>query len=171
MKGVGKENMDNFDNEESEVDNGNLPFVSNDESEESEEIETRDEENPGEEETPEAEEELDGNGNPIVKTEKGTILDPNPQSAIHQQLANERRIRENYEKVLGNPELLRKYAKEAGISLEEAKAEIKEETKRFSPERFTKAQDIADALNEINDGVSKTIAEIQAENQRLRDEL
>ena len=165
--------MDNFDNEESEVDNGVLPFVKNDESEESEEIETRVEDNqPGEGENPEpGEGELDENGNPIVRTEKGTKLDPNPQSQVHQQLANERRIRENYERVLGDPEALRKYAKEAGMTLEEAKAEIKDDAKKFSPDRFKTAQDIADVLNELQGGLETTIKEIKAENQRLRGEL
>lgn len=45
-------------------------------------------------------------------TDKGTKKDPNPQSALHQELANEKRTRTNYEKVLASPELLKKFLKE-----------------------------------------------------------
>src|SRR5258706_5905157 len=41
-------------------------------------------------------------------TDKGTKLDPNPQSAVHQKLANAERLIGDFKKVLGSPELLRK---------------------------------------------------------------
>jgi hypothetical protein len=92
-------------------------------------------------ETPEAEPQL---------TDKGTKLDPNPQSAVHQELANERRKIQQYEKVLSDPDMLKRYAKEAGITLTEAKAEIKEEL--YSADKFKTADDIANALNELKTG-------------------
>lgn len=160
----------------SEIDNGTVPYVSDQGSSENDEIEVR-EEGEGEGEgsaKPEGEGEGEGEGKPTL-TEKGTKLDPNPQSAIHQQLANERKIRAQYEQVLSDPTLLRKYAKEAGISLEEAKAEIKEEQKKlYTPENFKSAQDLANALNELQGNftkVNETITSLKEENQRLRGEL
>ena len=83
-------------------------------------------------------------------TNKGTKLDPNPQSAVHQELANERRKNQQYESVLSDPDMLKRYAKEAGITLTEAKAEIKEEL--YSADKFKTADDIANALNELRTG-------------------
>jgi len=165
--------MDNFDNEEPEVDNGVLPFVSSDDSDETDEIETRDDEDKsGEGETPESGETVEGEDGKAEITEKGTKLDPNPQSAVHQQLANEKRLRAQYEQVLADPALLRKYAKEAGMTLEEAKAEIKEEKKAlYTPDRFKSAQDVADVLNELQGKSDQTIAALQKELQGLRGEL
>lgn len=159
-----------------EVDTGMLPVVSNDESE-NDEIETREETEGEVEETPpaagEEEEELGEDGKPKL-TEKGTKLDPNPLSAAHQQLANERAKIASYEKVLSDPALLRKFAKEMGMTLEEAKAEIKDqqqEIKSYTPDRFKTAQDIADVLNELQGGLAKTNAELKEEVQRLRGDL
>jgi len=173
VKGEERNTMDFGEEETSEVDNGVLPFISNDESEESEEIETRDDINPpAKEETPEQDGEDGEGGKPPAKTEKGTNLDPNPLSAAHQQLANERRLRENYEKVLSSPELLRRFAKESGMTLEEAKEEIKDaKDELYTPERFKSAQDVADALNELKGGFTKATKELREENQRLRGEL
>lgn len=155
-----------------EVDTGNLPVVSNDESAEAEEIKTRDEGTEGQEETQDTEGEGAGEGEKPKLTEKGTKLDPNPLSAAHQQLANERKLRAQYEQVLSSPELLRKFAKEMGMSVEEAKAEIKEEQKNlYTPERFKTAQDIADVLNEMQTSFAKTVAELKEENRRLRGDL
>lgn len=100
-----------------------------------------------------------------VLTDKGTKLDPNPESAIHQQLANERRLRSDYEKVLTNPELLRKFAQEAGYSLTEAKEALKEEV--FSAEKLQTNEDVAKALNEIK----QEALSVKKENERLRSEL
>ena len=109
----------------------------------------------------------------VKLTEKGTKLDPNPQSAVHQQLANAKKTISQYQQVLNNPDTLRKYAKEAGVTLTEAKAEIKEaqveEAQAFTPEGFNDAADIANAMNKLDGKYSKTVNELKAENTRLRE--
>lgn len=117
------------------------------------------------EETEEAETATDGSTETKKEeeselTEKGTKLDPNPQSAIHQQFANEHKIRENYEKVLASPELLKKFAKEQyGIEFPQAKTDGSEGTevpgetiKEFKPEDFESLEDVARVVN----GLQKT---------------
>jgi hypothetical protein len=101
----------------------------------------------------------DGEGEKVKLTEKGTKLDPNPLSAAHQELANERKVRQEYEQILRNPEILKKYAKEAGISLSEAKEEIKEESKKFSADRFKTADDVASVFNELTERMESLVKE------------
>lgn len=158
-----------------EVDGGNVPYQEVEES--NDEIEVRDDENEGgegEAQPTDGEGEGEGEQKPQL-TEKGTKLDPNPQSAAYQQLANERRLRTQYEQVLSDPVLLRKFAKEMGLTVEEAKAEIKDEQKKlYTPDKFKSAQDLADALNEMEGRftqVNQTITSLREENQRLRGEL
>lgn len=156
-----------------EVDDGSVPYQETEDTS-TEELEVRDDENQEEEDEsqsqPAGKEEAEAEKQQL--TEKGTKLDPNPLSAAHQELANERKLRAQYEQVLSDPALLRKYAKEAGISFEEAKAEIKEEqAKLYTPDRFKSAQDLADVFNELQSGFEKTTKEIREENQRLREEL
>jgi hypothetical protein len=160
-----------------EVDGGNVPYQEVEES--NDEIEVRDDDQgEGESQTEVTETEGEGEGEGGQKpqlTEKGTKLDPNPLSAAHQQLANERKLRAQYEQVLSDPALLKRYAKEAGMTLEEAKAEIKDEkAKLYTPDRFKSAQDLADVLNELQGNftqVNQTVAQLKEENQRLRGEL
>lgn len=109
-------------------------------------------------------------------TEKGTKLDPNPQSAVHQELANARRTIQQMEGVLTNPTLLKRYAEQNGMTLAEAKADIKEDQEEqedlieeFTPDQFQTREDIAKALNTIRSTTSKTVKELKAENQRLRE--
>src|SRR5690606_18792007 len=106
----------------SEVDNGSLPTQTiNDDS--NEEIEVRDEGDEGEGESQHQNEDgEEGEGQPKL-TEKGTKLDPNPLSAAHQELANERRKLAQYQQVLSNPEMLKRYAAQMGMTLAEAKAD------------------------------------------------
>lgn len=109
-------------------------------------------------------------------TDKGTKLDPNPQSAVHQQLANARRQIQQMEGILTNPSLLRRYAEQNGMTLAEAKADVKEQQdevedaiQEFTPDQFKTSGDVANALNSIRKETSKTIKELKAENQRLRE--
>lgn len=96
-------------------------------------------------------------------TEKGTKLDPNPQSAVHQQLANANRRIQQMETVMGDPKMLADYARQSGLTVAEAKAEIaeekKEEIQEFTPENLQTAGDVAKALNAM-----------QANNQALAEE-
>lgn len=109
-------------------------------------------------------------------TEKGTKLDPNPQSAVHQQLANARRQIQQMEGILTNPSLLRRYAEQNGMTLAEAKADVEEQQgdmedaiQEFTPDQFKTSADVAKALNDIRSTTSKTIKELKLENQRLRE--
>jgi len=54
-------------------------------------------------------------------TEKGTKLDSDPLTAAHQELANERKLRGQYETVLKSPELLRRLHKKQDIPLQKQK--------------------------------------------------
>ena len=126
--------------------------------------------NETEEGTQETEETTKGEeGEKEVLTEKGTKLDPNPQSAVHQELANAKRQVQQMETVLRDPELLRNYAKQNGMTLTEAKADIKDEKEEvkdeFTPDSFKTADDVARGFNKIN----KTVKELKEENQSLRE--
>lgn len=105
-------------------------------------------------------------------TSKGTKLDPNPQSAVHQELANAKRQVQEMEQVLRSPELLKAYAKEYGFTIAEAKEQIKDDQAQvkqaFAPERFKTAKDIAEALNEMDQRYSKEVEELRKENQSLK---
>lgn len=83
-----------------------------------------------------------------VLTEKGTKLDPNPQSAVHQQLANERREKENMLKLLSDPKLLKEFYEKQYGQTEEVKTET-EEVKEFKAEDFSSIEDVAKTMNEI----------------------
>ena len=120
------------------------------------------------EESQETETKPEGEEGEVKLTEKGTKLDPNPQSAIHQELANAKRLNEQMGQVLKDPALLKKYAEQNGMTLSEAKAEIKEEkveVKDFTPDQFKTAEDVATTFNKIN----KTVKELKEENQSLRE--
>lgn len=153
------------------VDEGGFPSASSNEGGE-ESLEVRDDSVKEGGEAQVTETKPEGEDKKPVLTEKGTKLDPNPQSAVHQQLANARRTIQQYQQVLTNPDYLRRYAKEAGMTLTEAKAEIKEaqkeEAKAFTPDKFNTAEDIANALNQLDGKYNKTVEELRAENARLQ---
>jgi hypothetical protein len=101
-------------------------------------------------------------------TEKGTKLDPNPQSAVHQQLANERAKARQYEQVLSNPQLLSRYMKEQfGETQPEAQpngesTKTEAELKEYKAEDFENLDDVAKVVNSIQKGFadkSKTYEE------------
>lgn len=116
-----------------------------------EEIETETEEETPKPETQETEEEKQ----PEL-TEKGTKLDENPQSALHQQLANEKRVRADMEKVLGNPEYLTKFLKQQyGVDVVQAKAEevaAPSENKKYTAADFDTLDQVAEKFNELQSG-------------------
>jgi hypothetical protein len=82
-------------------------------------------------------------------TAKGTKLDPDPKSALHQQLANERRMREQYQQILNDPVLFERYAQQAGFTKAQAREAIEEKIEEFTPESFQSAEDIAKAFNKV----------------------
>lgn len=103
---------------------------------ETEETKVKETKEEGEEETKE------------VLTEKGTKLDPNPQSAVHQQLANERREKENMLKLLSNPKALKEFMEKQYGNIEDVKTET-EEVREFKAEDFSSIEDVAKTMNEI----------------------
>lgn len=94
----------------------------------------------------------------VQYTDKGTKLDPNPQSALHQQLANERRMRQQYEKVLSDKEMFLKYAEQSGYTKQEAKEAAKE---IFSPDKFKTVEDVASAFNELSGKYAQEIESLK----------
>lgn len=76
-------------------------------------------------ETPETETEKDGQ----KRTDKGTKLDPNPQSAVHQELANAKREAEQYREFMSDPTLVKRYLAELEAELGQQTGESKEEIK------------------------------------------
>ena len=137
--------------------------------EESTEVEESGVKTETEEEVQETETSTEEGGEKVELTEKGTKLDPNPQSAVHQQLANANARIKQMEGVLGNPAMLKRYAEQNGMTLTQAKAEIKEEkaevTDEFTPDSFKTADDVAKGFNKF----AKTIEELKVENTRLRE--
>ena len=110
----------------------------------------------------------------IEYTDKGTKLDQNPQSAVHQELANAKRQIANYEKVLGTPDLLIRFAKESGMTLTEAKAELKDQQDKleeFTADKFQTAEDVAKALNAINSKFALSSKAYEDKVSRLEHEI
>lgn len=87
-------------------------------------------------------------------TEKGTKADPNPQSRVHQELANEKRIRGQMEQLLASPELLKKFMEDqykVQVEIKDpTKPEVVEEpVKEYKPEDFENLDDVANKFNEM----------------------
>lgn len=90
-------------------------------------------------------------------TEKGTKLDPNPQSAVHQQLANERKIRQQMETVLKNPELLSRFMKEQyGGKLPVTEQPATPAIKEYKAEDFENLEDVAKTINGLQQSFLET---------------
>ena len=108
----------------------------------------------------------------VEYTEKGTKKDPNPQSAIHQELANERRLRMQMEQVLGNPQLLNQYMEQQfGIKAPQFQTEqqtTEPKATRYKAEEFKSVEDIVDKLNEVNETFDSKLKSYEQENQQLK---
>lgn len=113
-------------------------------------------------------------------TEKGTKLDPNPQSAVHQELANERKARGQMEQLLSDPNLMAKFVKQQyGMELTPQQAQqqveaVKEKTattKRWAAKDFENIDDVANVVNQLQEGLESKISEkdqkIEALNQQV----
>lgn len=118
-----------------------------------------------EKEVPETKQETPETKEPEL-TEKGTKLDPNPLSALNQQLANERRIRKQYEEVLNDPQ---KYSQFTG-----ARFQPKEEPKpefEIKPEDIQTAEDVVRVLNQVNQRASESRRQYEDRVQKMETEL
>lgn len=122
-----------------------------------------------------------GSGEPKF-TDKGTKLDPNPQSAVHQELANERRLRLEMEKVLADPTKLRQFMEESGYEAKPiAPVETKTEPKvapelqqvldLMNPDKLQTVGDYAAALKASFEYNQKLVADHQAKVENLTKEL
>lgn len=151
-----------------EVDEGaTLPEAVEETQDESSEIEESSEES-YDESSEEAVEE--GQDEPQL-TEKGTKLDPNPMSAAYQELANERAQRRQYEQVLNNPEVFKRYAQQMGLTVAEAKAEVREEAHKWSADNIQTADDLANALNQMQTSFSEQSRSYEQKIQELSSQL
>lgn len=117
-------------------------------------------------------------------TEKGTKLDPNPKSAVHQQLANERRIRSQMEQVLASPELLAKFVREQyGIEMPISRGAAptgqqpaSQQTQATTPKKWTakdfeSLEDVADKFNQLQESFTSEITKRDDEIKVLKDQL
>lgn len=82
-------------------------------------------------------------------TEKGTKLDPNPQSAVHQELANAKRASQDMARLLSDPQALNQYMKEKFGDEATKVAETPEAPKVYKPEDFENLEDVATVVNKL----------------------
>lgn len=120
----------------------------------------------------EGENQEDDSQEPTQKTEKGTKLDPNPKSAVHQQLANERRVRGQMETVLADPSKIARFVKEQyGIEMplpgraasQEQPAQGQQinptSIKKYTAKDFEHIEDVANVVNGLQEQFQNTISE------------
>lgn len=161
--------MSTFDEGSVEVDTGAIPDSSNQQDQASSSQVSGEEEKKEQSSLSEADKQAQNEESTLKKdaveyTEKGTKKDPNPLSAAYQELANTRRLLSQYEQVLKDPNLLARYAKEMGLTVSQAREELKDAKKAtedalFSAESFETADDIANAMNRLyQDFIGKTKA-------------
>jgi hypothetical protein len=124
----------------------------------------------------------DGSQQP-KKTEKGTKLDPNPKSAVHQQLANERRVRTQMEQVLASPELIAKFVREQyGIEMptgkgaaptgqQPANQTAQPTTAKWTAKDFESLEDVAEKFNGLQEQFTSEIAKRDEEIKKLNGQL
>lgn len=115
-------------------------------------------------------------------TEKGTKRDPNPQSAVHQDLANARRMNGQMEQVLADPKLIARFMKEQygievplsgtqpnGQSQETEQPAVT--TKKWTAKDFENIEDVADKFNQLQEGFSQQIADRDKKIENLTKEV
>jgi hypothetical protein len=108
-----------------------------------------------------------------VLTDKGTKLDPKPESAQYQLLANARRKLEKYEQILTDPKLYKEYAKTAGFAdaPKEAPVELDELERMLDPEKLQTSDDVAAALRQFSKMNSEKSARYEQQIQELKQRL
>jgi hypothetical protein len=114
----------------------------------------------------------------IVLTEKGTKLDPNPQSAVHQELANAKREAEEYRQFMSNPQQLKKYLaeleSELGDKTGETKSEIQDraedENLITDPDKIETPEDFKSYVKFLTKGIEKERKSLLEERNSIRQE-
>lgn len=130
------------------------------------------------------EDENDENSQQPKKTEKGTKLDPNPKSAVHQQLANERRVRTQMEQVLADPSLIAKFMQEQyGITVDlnrrggqPAQQDNNNNqpvttSKKWTAKDFESLEDVAEKFNGLQEQFTSEISKRDDEIKALKGQL
>lgn len=156
--------------------------VENDQDESSENNSDQTDNQEGDEENKDENE--DGSQQPKQeKTEKGTKLDPNPKSAVHQQLANERRMRGQMEQVLASPQLIAKFMQEQyGITVDVSKKgqPAQQDTtqpaqttssKKWTAKDFESLEDVAEKFNGLQEQFTNEISKRDEEIKGLKGQL
>lgn len=69
-------------------------------------------------------------------TDKGTKLDPNPQSAVHQELANYKREVEQYREFMNNPDALKTYVRDMEEQAAQATGQTVKQVQDQAEEEF-----------------------------------
>lgn len=116
-------------------------------------------------------EETDEESQETKLTEKGTKLDPNPKSAVHQQLANERKLRSQMEQVLADPTKIAQFVKQQyGIDINlnkggnqtdansQATDTKVDTTKKWTAKDFESLDDVAEKFNGLQEQFSSEIS-------------
>lgn len=116
-------------------------------------------------------------------TDKGTKLDPNPMSAVNQQLANERAKTREYEAFLSDPEQVERYLeelrKERGVDKPAAdpkdeisldQVQTREDIVRFLEQERRKDRGEIDNLKKTISGFMQTQGQV-AVGQRIRSQI
>lgn len=159
-----------------EIDQGGAPTLDPNYSDDSQETESQESQETETQETQETQE-VDNQSEEQL-TEKGTKLDTNPLSAANQQLANARKLIGQYEQVLNNPNNLKAYASQMGMTLAEAKqdlkdakSEAKQEIKQFEAGQFKTSDDVAKALNEMQTNFAQQVQGYQKQIEELQSQL
>lgn len=110
----------------------------------------------------------------VQYTEKGTKLDPNPLSALNQQLANSERQRKEYEAVLTSPETLVKYAKTMGLDLTKTEANEIVREQEIDPDNIETVEDLRAFAKKLESKIEAKAADLDkglnSLNESKRDE-
>src|SRR6266571_4651959 len=93
-------------------------------------------------------------------TEKGTKLDTNPLSRVNQELANERAKIRQYEEVLQNPSLLKKYVAEFDKPGEQSQEKVTEIEIRYEDVQTT--EDLQKFLRQQDSKVQSRLKELDS---------
>jgi hypothetical protein len=117
-------------------------------------------------------------------TERGTKLDPNPKSAVHQQLANERRIRGQMEQVLADPQKIAQFVKQQyGIDMNlnrgnqqtdansNQATDTKPTVKRWTAKDFESLEDVAEKFNGLQEQFESEISKRDGKIEELTRQL
>lgn len=111
-------------------------------------------------------------------TDKGTKLDPNPESAVHQELANARREAEEYRQFMSDPQSVKRYLEElerdAGNITGENRQEIQEravdENVVTDPSKIVTPEDFQSYVKFLTNDVQKAKQDLLNERNSIREQ-